>query len=1288
MIKETVNLGLPAPDVGLSLAEGALLSERFLVENWVSRGGMGDVYRGRDLRTEAAVAIKSIARFEPEDSKRFVREAALLATLSHPAIVPYIAHGYLPSGNPFLVMRWLHGRDLAARLTTAPLTAAETWLLARRVCEGLSFAHARGVVHRDVKPSNLMLVDDDPAAVMLLDFGVARARGRQPLTRTGAVLGTIGYMAPEQALGELDMDARVDVFALGCLIYECLTGRLAFGARHSVAVLAKVLSAEPPQLAAYDKRLGVFDPLLSRLLARDRAARPSDAGEVLKLLDTLRPSIWRLRKITPSRVQAAVSERERSVVAVLRCRAPLGELWQRIELRARAILGGAIEARRLNDTERVLISSTSEAGSDMVAKLARFACSLRHEEPPLSAALVTSLMQPGPRNVLSELIEQAGTLLASEYALPGRTLLDARTAEQLRAAFELSSVGPYVLLDQPYHADAPPKLLMGKRTPCVGRDKELTLLLAMLAECTSDRVARSVLVTAEPGMGKSRLMSELLTRLEAFSAAHVICARGDAMAVGSTLALVQQLIMSGLGIKHLASASERQAQCARLFSEPDPTQPRDPTTLFLAELIGAPYAHAQERLLRAARNDPAMMSEQKRRAFVRFVLTLSARAPLLIVIDDLHWGDLASVSYLNDALREAGERGIMLCAFARPEVHEQFPDVWSAFERQDVRLPRLTSRAAERLVSAVLGDEAPRETVARIIRLAEGNAFYIEELVRQVAQGSQELPESLLAMARARLAQLHPGARRVLRAASAFGERFWVGAVQTLLPDVADVGLELESLARQELLRRAEESRVAGEQEYAFRHALLREAAYATLTEEDRRAAHRCAGEWLGAQADRDADLLSQHFELGGEPLLAASWLARAARAALDAGDMVRVDALSKRGLALGATGSERGELLVLRAFACMYTERAEDGWIEEALGLIPMGTAFWWLGVSLAIWSAATLGRPEQAKPYIRLALNAPAEAEACGPHGQSVWLSVIGLISLKQTALASLILERVERAARDSTGDLAFGGWIALARCTPGLTHPWSASELSSAIEHAERARRRMRECGLVAGEVAALVYGAIAVRNIGGYGAAENMLRQADVLLAYAVPRALREIVRINQAWFALRGGRLGAADPLIAELCRSSDSPLALQALCLQAELHYRRGALEQALAVAQRCTASGYPTAERWGGATLARTQIALGRPEQALLVTRALLQEEGVGHEADTETDLYVSQALALAALGDEREARRTLAEVCGRIRETSAQFADPHQRALFLYGVEAHARAAQLSAAWGLEVE
>jgi hypothetical protein len=504
---------------------------------------------------------------------------------------------------------------------------------------------------------------------------------------------------------------------------------------------------------------------------------------------------------------------------------------------------------------------------------------------------------------------------------------------------------------------------------------------------------------------------------------------------------------------------------------------------------------------------------------------------------------------------------------------------------------------------------------------------------------------------------------------------------------VTDVAFELDSLARQELLRRSDESRLAGEVEYCFRHALLREAAYAMLTEQDRCAAHRCAGQWLSSrQSEPEPDVLAQHFELGGEPRIAAGWLTRAARAALDAGDIVRVEALAQRALELGAHGVERGELLALRAFARMYTEHADASWIEEALGLIPAGTPFWSLALSLGIWSAATAGCPERAKPYIVLVLNAPAGTKPCGPHGQAVWLSVLGLISLKQTELASRILARFDHAATDgATEDLAFAGWLALARCTPGLTLPWSASDLSQAIDHAASARRKLRECGAVAGEVAALVYGAIALRNIGGYGAAENMLKQADVLLAQPVPQALREIVRVNQAWLALRAGRYAAAEPLIAQGCRSADSPLALQASCLKAELHYRNGELALAQQVATRCTSSGYPTAERWGGATLARTYLALEEPERALQVTATLLDGEMLGHEADTQTDLLLSQAQALAALGRKHAAERVVLAACARIDETAAQFEDPHRAALFRYGIEAHARASQLLAAWGL---
>ena len=797
-VSETVLMSRPAEPAGhprSALAAGTLLSDRFLVEDWIGRGGMGDVYRGRDLSTQTTVAIKVIARFEPEDTDRFMREAAVLATLSHPAIVRYVAHGAAPSGNPFLVMSWLCGRDLSARLIESPLTAAETFALTRRVCEGLQVAHARGVVHRDLKPSNLILVDDDPAAVTLLDFGVARSPSNQPLTRTGMVLGTVGYMAPEQALGEVDLDARADVFALGCLIYECLTSQPAFGGRHTVAVLAKMLSGEPPRLADRDPRLAAFDPLLARLLARDKAARPRDAGEVLDALNDLSPIARKLRRITPLVTRAAVSERERKLVTVLLCRRADGtnldlDAFTRIEEHARAMLGPEPEIRRLSEHGLLIVLAARGVTTDRAVQAAQLACALRHVEPQLCVALATGLLQTGRRSVLGDVIDHAAELLHEDEQSAGEAVADGLTADLLRARFELSQRGDHWLVREPRVLDAMPRLLMGKQTPCVGREKELALLEATLLECRSDRVVRSVLVTAGPGMGKSRLASEWMLRVRAQNDARVLYARGDAMAVGSTLSLVQQLIHSGLGLRAGAPPQARWERCLAFFAGAA-SAPPDANALFLAELIGGAVDARHDLLLRAARNDPAVMSEQKRRAFARFVSVLSQRSPLVLVIDDLHWGDLASVSYVDEALRAAGERAIMLSAFARPEVHELFPSLWSEHERQDIRLPRLTARATERLVRAVLGEETPRETLARIVQLADGNAFYIEELLRQVAQGGRDLPESLLAMAQARLEQLPASSRRVLRAASAFGERFWTSAVEALRGHGAGAAAEL-----------------------------------------------------------------------------------------------------------------------------------------------------------------------------------------------------------------------------------------------------------------------------------------------------------------------------------------------------------------------------------------------------------------------------------------------------------------------------------------------------------------
>src|SRR6185369_15130552 len=175
----------------------------------IAAGGMGEVFRAHDRVSGEAVAVKVISDGRGHRSERFVREVELLAELSHPGIVRYVAHGETSSGELFLAMEWLEGEDLKVRLEREPLTASEAIKLATRVAEALGAAHARGIVHRDLKPSNLFLPGGRVDAVKVLDFGIAHREGRTQLTQTGTTVGTLGYMAPEQARSGGMIDARV-----------------------------------------------------------------------------------------------------------------------------------------------------------------------------------------------------------------------------------------------------------------------------------------------------------------------------------------------------------------------------------------------------------------------------------------------------------------------------------------------------------------------------------------------------------------------------------------------------------------------------------------------------------------------------------------------------------------------------------------------------------------------------------------------------------------------------------------------------------------------------------------------------------------------------------------------------------------------------------------------------------------------------------------------------------------------------------------------------------------------
>src|SRR5262245_44517169 len=252
------------------MQRGEVIGGRFEIEGRAGAGGMGQVFRGRDMQSGERVAVKMLLGDDGGHEARFSTEVRVLSELSHPGIVRYVAHGVTASGEPYLAMEWLDGEDLSRRRGRCPLGVHDSIAVARSVAEALGEAHERRIVHRDLKPSNIFLVDGRIDRVKLLDFGIARMASATRMTHKGGIVGTPGYMAPEQVQDNSEVDARTDVFALGCVLFECLAGQAAFAAEHPMALLAKVVCAEPPRLCdVRPEAPEALDELIFGMLAKD-----------------------------------------------------------------------------------------------------------------------------------------------------------------------------------------------------------------------------------------------------------------------------------------------------------------------------------------------------------------------------------------------------------------------------------------------------------------------------------------------------------------------------------------------------------------------------------------------------------------------------------------------------------------------------------------------------------------------------------------------------------------------------------------------------------------------------------------------------------------------------------------------------------------------------------------------------------------------------------------------------------------------------------------------------------
>jgi Leucine-rich repeat (LRR) protein len=283
------------PNGQLPPAQGPAAGGRlggYRVQGRLGAGGMGVVYLARDEQLDRPVALKVLRPALAADSQarqRFLREARAMAAVKHPHVVTVYQVG--EEGNaPFLAMEVLEGESLEARLSrTGRLPLAEGIRIGREIAEGLAAAHQRGLIHRDIKPANIWLEAPPPLGeagagaenIKILDFGLARAAGDDAhLTESGAIVGTPAFMSPEQAQGR-PVDARCDLFSLGCVLYRACTGQPPFWGPDPVSTLVAVTSVQPPPPRQLNPELPpVLDELVMELLAKDPAARPTSARAV------------------------------------------------------------------------------------------------------------------------------------------------------------------------------------------------------------------------------------------------------------------------------------------------------------------------------------------------------------------------------------------------------------------------------------------------------------------------------------------------------------------------------------------------------------------------------------------------------------------------------------------------------------------------------------------------------------------------------------------------------------------------------------------------------------------------------------------------------------------------------------------------------------------------------------------------------------------------------------------------------------------------------------------------
>jgi class 3 adenylate cyclase len=910
---------------------------RYRLSEMIGKGGMGSVYKAHDTVMLRDVAIKILSPellTRPGYAERFRREAYTAAKLTEPHIIPIHEAGEI-DGQLYLVMPVIKGTDLQTLLSRdGPMAPERAVRVIEQLAGALDAAHEASLVHRDVKPSNALVTAQD--FVYLIDFGVVHDTSATRLTNTGFTVGTWSYMAPER-LSTGTTDARTDVYALACVLYECLTAQLPYPGDSVEEQVTGHLTKDPPKPSAFDSAIPRgLDDVIARGMAKDPEQRYQSAPQLAAAASRALsgpPTPARARPAPaptivdgPSDPTRTKSQREDALASTATKQS--AELKQVTVLFASVVdsmdLAAAVGVERFQELMIELANRCAtvvQRYGGRVDKftgegiMAVFGAPAALEDHALRACLAALGIQQEAKGLAAEVErldggglqlriglnsgrviaagigsgslglvgEQVGMAQRMEsVAAPGGVMLSASSARLVENTAVLLGEPQLVQIDGA-HAPMPTRRLLGVAsqpggtgrfdTTLVGRQWEMNILTGML-----DRVVGGhgcvACVGGPPGIGKSRLVHETAA-IARRRGVEVFSTFCESHTSDISFHVVARLLRAIAGISDLTGEAAR----ARVRGQvPDGVDPAD--LVLLDDLLG---------IRDPATDIPPIDPAARRRRLTALInaLSLARTEPRLYILEDAHWIDAVSESMLAEFLKVIPKTPSMALITFRPHYHGALAQLSSA---QTVALDPLDDADISALINEMLGaDPSVGAVTALITERTAGNPFFAEEMVRELAERGVLEGERGRYRCRTDVAEVRVPAT-VEAVIAARIDRLEAGAKQTLSaaavigsqfgPDLlASLGIDpaLEALVEAELI---DQVRFTPPAEYAFRHPLIQAVAYESQLKSERAKLHRRLAAAIEAgdpgSVEENAAVIAENLEAAGDVQPAYDWHMRA----------------------------------------------------------------------------------------------------------------------------------------------------------------------------------------------------------------------------------------------------------------------------------------------------------------------------------------------------------------------------------------------------------------------------